>query len=262
MKWWLWFVLLVPVTVEGADTKYIWTNPAFQPFQHPDSCGVEDSIPETGLSHVLMELIRLDDPDTLDLGQKPLTGISDSVLVSTSDSVWVRVFRVKTVDLAGNQSCGWTSHLTVTPVTEWPPSSAPPGLLAQYFDDMNLSVPYGQRVDPNIDFDWDASAPLPGMGVETFSARWTGVLTVPVTGQYQFRARVEDAVRLWIDGTQWMDDWVPQSEHNVTATVPLAQGSRPFRLDYFARNGNAAMRLFWTPPQGTEAVVPASAFSH
>lgn len=137
-----------------------------------------------------------------------------------------------------------------------------PGLLGEYFDDVALSVPFATRVDSLLSWDWDYAAPLPGMGVETFSMRWTGYIEAPQQATYTFRARVEDGVRLWIDGASVISNFGVQEEHDATGTVALSAGLHAFKLEYMANNGDAVLRLYWSRSGAAEDVVPSGAFSH
>ncbi|MGH2772275.1 MAG: PA14 domain-containing protein, partial [Actinomycetota bacterium] len=82
-------------------------------------------------------------------------------------------------------------------------SKPPAGLKGDYFrDDVNHNFS-GERVltrlDPNIRFDWGTSAPYPSMNPDDFSVRWTGYLTVPATGSYQWGKVSDDGIRLWVN---------------------------------------------------------------
>ena len=48
------------------------------------------------------------------------------------------------------------------------------GLKGEYFDAMNLTSLLTTRTDPTVNFDWGTGAPATGMGVDTFSVRWSG----------------------------------------------------------------------------------------
>jgi len=61
------------------------------------------------------------------------------------------------------------------------------GLRGEYFDNTNFQgQPKLTRVDPLLDFDWDHVSPAPGMQKLGWSARWTGVITPPGAGHYEF----------------------------------------------------------------------------
>jgi len=83
------------------------------------------------------------------------------------------------------------------------------GLKAEYFANNDLSgQPVLVRTDPQIQFDWNAAAPAPGVPMQEFSVRWSGTLTPPAAGDYTFhlrkfhcyRCEVEELVRVFLDG--------------------------------------------------------------
>lgn len=95
----------------------------------------------------------------------------------------------------------------------------------------------------------------------SFSARWTGELVPPATGEYQLHTTSNDGVRLRLDGKVLIEDWTDHGEKEDTARVFLEAG-RAYALDlqYFYNGGQGVMRFGWTPPGGVKAPIPASAF--
>jgi hypothetical protein len=85
-----------------------------------------------------------------------------------------------------------------------------------------------------------------------FSARWTGQLVAPVTGEYALHTSSNDGVRLKLDDRVLIEDWTDHGEKEDTAKVRLEAG-RAYRLtlEYFYNGGQGAMKLAWTVPAGT-----------
>jgi GH43 family beta-xylosidase len=193
------------------------------------------------------------------------------------------------------------------------------GLLGEYFTDPNLTTEKFWRTDPNIDFNFGTSSPLPSqLAADGFSVKWTGQIQAPVTGTYTFRTVADDGVRLTVRGQQIINRWsqriipgdadlngvvnfddyvridngftnnltgwangdfdgngqvnfddyvlIDQSFNNPTigqsdsGQVSLTAGQRvDIELDYFDQVGPGAVQLLWTPPGGSEQVVPRSA---
>src|SRR5688572_4197173 len=75
------------------------------------------------------------------------------------------------------------------------------GFSAVYYDNADLTSPTLLRLDPSIDFDWDAASPTPQIDPTTFSARWTGQIKPTFSEPYTFTATADDGVRLWVNGT-------------------------------------------------------------
>jgi beta-glucosidase len=71
------------------------------------------------------------------------------------------------------------------------------GLKAEYFRadgaDMAASfsgAPVVTRVDHQIDFDWNSAAPVTGVEQDAFAVRWTGFVSPPRAGEYDFDMRL------------------------------------------------------------------------
>lgn len=90
-----------------------------------------------------------------------------------------------------------------------------------------------------------------------WSARWTGSVVPPVSGDYTFSTYSNDGIRLWIDGRKIIDDWTDHGEKEDSGNVQLTAG-RPveLRLEYFYNGGQGATKLWWAPPGGDKVPVP------
>jgi beta-glucosidase len=68
--------------------------------------------------------------------------------------------------------------------------SAEEGLKAEYFTQPSFEgKPVRSTIDPQINFDWAGVNPLPGSSDSGFAVRWSGTLSVPQPGTYQFTLR-------------------------------------------------------------------------
>jgi predicted alpha-1,2-mannosidase len=135
------------------------------------------------------------------------------------------------------------------------------GLRAEYFSGRNFSDSVVRRTDPNIDFNWGVSPPAPGMGHEYWSARWTGYLRAPVTGDYAFETLSDDGIRLWVDGKLLVDAWFDQSARDLIggSSIHLQAGQEcTIKVEYYNNSYTAVARLYWTPPGGQERVLPGN----
>ena len=67
------------------------------------------------------------------------------------------------------------------------------GLKAEYFSNPDFSgKPALTRTDSQIQFNWSAAAPAPGIPMKAFSVRWTGTFTPPGPGDYTFGVHQPD----------------------------------------------------------------------
>jgi cytochrome c peroxidase len=140
-------------------------------------------------------------------------------------------------------------------------ASSGAGLLGSYFAGVDLAGPVLFTRVEAVDFDWGVGAPGTGAPVDNFSVRWTGSFTAPSTGNYVLRTVTDDGVRLWVNGTQRINNW---TDHGPTTdtTVALAftAGQRvTVQLEYYERGGGAVARLQWQVPGSASFVaVPAA----
>jgi len=146
---------------------------------------------------------------------------------------------------------GWREAATgsVVPSTQLIDRTGKPGgLTAEYFLGTHFEKPVGHRVDATVDFTWNDAPPLPGLGIDNFSVRWTGKLVVPRTGDFTFLTYTDDGARLWIDGQLLVDDWVDHAAEYREGQIHLEAG-RPYdiKLEYFEAGGDSVVRLLWIP---------------
>jgi YVTN family beta-propeller protein len=148
---------------------------------------------------------------------------------------------------------------TVIPTTQLHPGGA--GLRGSYFANANLTGAAVLTRTENVDFGWNQAAPGPGVPADDFSVRWTGQVGTKVSGSYRFRTVSDDGVRVFVNGTQVINNWTPHGDTTDTsAVVNLAAGQRyEFRVEHQDTGGGATMRLSWLTPGATAYVtIPAS----
>lgn len=159
-----------------------------------------------------------------------------------------------------------------TPDASTPDASTPEivhGLKGEYF---RMSAP-GARdfaqlgavaLDPNVDFPGLAGMfeALTGRTEHT-TARWTGRITAPQTGDYTFFAIGDNGFRLFIDGQPVIDHWVGDWDvEQQSAPVRLVAGeAHDFRLEMFQDVGGANMFLRWSSATLSKQIVPTTAFT-
>jgi hypothetical protein len=132
------------------------------------------------------------------------------------------------------------------------------GLTAQYYSDMNLMNFYKQQIVRRIDFNWGTGSPLNNWRKDEFSIRWIGFLEAPSDGNYDFYTHSDDGVRLWIDGALLIDNW---TTHHVTvnrASIEMAKGYHPIKIEYYEKHLQAVLQLYWKPEfQPRPEIIPA-----
>lgn len=132
------------------------------------------------------------------------------------------------------------------------------GLDATYFDNMDFTGTRISRTDPTVNFNFGSGSPAAGIGPDTFSARWTGQVEAPVSGEYTFTTESDDGVRLILDGKVVVDNWTDHAPTLNSGTITLEAGKRyDLALDYYENGGGAVIRLYWQPPGQPQTIVPA-----
>lgn len=140
---------------------------------------------------------------------------------------------------------------------EEPEPEPVPGLLAEYFADYHDLVI--ARVEPTVDNDWVDGAPDPALPADRFSLRYTGWITAPTTDTYTLVTTADDGVRLTIDGTRVIDDWIPHFVTRNEGTLAMTAGVPvPITLEYFEIDIEASLVLSWSTATMAEVVIPTS----
>jgi len=151
------------------------------------------------------------------------------------------------------------------------------GLKAEYFNGTDLhGAPIATRIDHRIDFDWNGASPAAGVSATSFSVRWTGSITAPAPGTFQFGFSMAhcstcddaEAVHVWLDGKPVYDFNHAATRGRRAPTPPFELAfadTRPhaLRIEYShdAPHFGAGLTFHWMPPVSTlreQAVAAAS----
>jgi hypothetical protein len=134
------------------------------------------------------------------------------------------------------------------PTPPQPPAPQPPpygGWTAQYYTNKDLSgSPKVTRTDPDIRFEWGLRAPAPDLPVDDFSVRWTRDVNFSA-GTYNFFAKHDDGVRLWVDGDMVIDYWRDQAATTHSGTRKLSAGSHRVKVEYYEHTQYASIVVWW-----------------
>ena len=158
-------------------------------------------------------------------------------------------------------------------------AQAKPGLRVEYWNNPNFDgEPCVTRIEPRVELNYGFFDVLPGFSVASpklplkpavlkgrISARWTGYLTAPVSGEYKLSLTCLGTARLYLNGQLFMDSTLTAPEAHLgnsaakvySASVSLVAGeSLLITIEYAAdAPGNsplneAMLRLGWQPPAG------------
>jgi hypothetical protein len=145
--------------------------------------------------------------------------------------------------------------MTVYPEMSWPfePWVTPP-----------TSEPCYSAVVPNIDYDWGGAPPAEGCPGDFFVINFTGWLTVPESGQWEFLNWSDDGWRMTLDGVLTLDDWNFHgcgghwSGPNEGYSNLIAGQSYALDIWMFEWGGGACARLWYGAPTLGYGVIPAA----
>ena len=121
--------------------------------------------------------------------------------------------------------------------------------LAQYFNNTDLAgspvfTQYVPRGAYPLDQDWGAGAPAPNVTPDYFSIRYEGSFYFDA-GDYQFFARADDGVRVYIDNVLLIDAWYDGYKEPNNIFRSIGAGWHTIRVDYYERVGAAFVRVWW-----------------
>jgi len=131
------------------------------------------------------------------------------------------------------------------------------GLLGTYYNNPDFTGAARTRLDRTVNFEWPGR-PVPGIGADTFSVRWTGRVVAKVTGLYTFTTQSDDGVRLWVDGVKLVDHWTDGTSTNSGTIELVANQSYDIRMEQYDQGGGAVAKLLWSAPGLAQEVVPQS----
>lgn len=122
------------------------------------------------------------------------------------------------------------------------------GLKAEYFNNITLEgEPTLERVDPVINFRWTLFSPDHAtINYDFYSARWTGQVTAPATGQFEIGIKGDDGYRLYINNELHIDNWQKQTFRQLTKPYRFVKGKTyDLRLEFYETTGNVNLKLIW-----------------
>jgi len=134
------------------------------------------------------------------------------------------------------------------------------GLNAEYFNNRYLTSPaILTRTDATVNYDWGTGSPDGTINSDLFSARWTGQVQPCFTETYIFTTSSDDGIRLWVNGSQIINNWTDHAPIDNTGSISLSAGQKyDIILEYYENGGGAVARLFWSSPSQPIQIIPQS----
>lgn len=251
----------VTTPVAPSATPVVLTTPAGQTPASPTAPSTPTPTPDPRLGHVASARVNVRaGPSTA----YPILTTVDAntpfvVIGQDASGDWLRI-------RLDNGLEGWiarllTDYVALAPVVVAPalpptatplPATATPLPLpvitdwwGEYYSNEALAgSPVLIRNDRAIDFNWGRSAPAPGLPEDHFSVRWTRSLEFS-RGQYRFTARMDDGMRVFVDGNLVINEWRTGGARDVAVELALFDGVHSLRVEYFEDAGDAVAQLRW-----------------
>ena len=124
------------------------------------------------------------------------------------------------------------------------------GLKAEFYDGTNFNRLATVRMVEKIDMYWNNTPPVPGIDPHECSIRWTGRLKAPASGTYQFHARVDDGIRVWVGDEKVIDNWGLNDVGIFSGEVEMEAGKMyDLKVEYFNALIEGEITLLWNIPR-------------
>ena len=127
------------------------------------------------------------------------------------------------------------------------PAECPQGQYrTEYFSNRDLAdAPARVRCEgaPLARF-WGTGRPVPEVGYDDFSVRWTGRFYF-ASGLYYFLAQADDGIRVFVDGSRIINGWRDQSTTSYFVGRWMRAGEHTVVIEYYEHGGDAVAGLRW-----------------
>jgi uncharacterized protein YraI len=111
----------------------------------------------------------------------------------------------------------------------------------QYFNNTTLSgSPSAILSVGSPNNDWGTGQPVPSVGDNNWSARFTSVQNLPA-GTYTASLRMDDGARLFVNGVMLIDQFGGATGQTYSANFALGAGANNFQIDFVEYGGTASL---------------------
>ncbi len=133
--------------------------------------------------------------------------------------------------------------------------SFPGGIEATYYDGVSLEgEPVHRAKEGVLSFDWSRRCPIPGHGLEKWSASFEFDFRSPLPGKNVLLIGSDDGIRVWVDGILLDDSWGNRGFAYDEVLTLEGKESHHVRIEYFQDGGGAGLRLALRPVEEKEDI--------
>ena len=89
------------------------------------------------------------------------------------------------------------------------------------------------RIDPEINWDWDDASPDPNVNANYFACKWVGHVECPVDANYTFTTECDDGARLFINGQDILptESWSQGGMRLYSGSIVLSAGLHDIEIN-------------------------------
>lgn len=131
------------------------------------------------------------------------------------------------------------------------------GLRGKYFSNLQSNGEPVERIDPQINFNWNDKAPMTNFPKFGFSVIWDGYLVIPTEDTYTFYLTSDDGSKLWLDEELLINNWSVQAPREMAAIKYLKEGIYPIKIAYFQDSYGSMIQLEWSSGGGPKQIIPS-----
>lgn len=226
---------------------------------------------EAGMNMAVRELVMNSDEDS-DGG---VGSISDDSDTGTDPTIGGTALYV-TMDTAGGdttlRSFGRNGQANRKIEAALGGSGTSPGLTAKYFtlgsspsdlDDVTWAdTPTSTGTVSVVNIASTTGALWGGGPTDNFAVEYSGSITIPSDGTWTFYTESDDGSKLWINGTEVVDNDGLHGMTERSGSIALTAGSHTFMVRAFDGSGGFGIIARWSGPGVSKVEIPAGSFTH
>ena len=174
-----------------------------------------------------------------------------SLVMKATTNAWIGFLLLALNGTAYSQAQPWYAEYFA-----WHSEAASPVAPAQVF----YQAPAFTQWESQLSHNWGDASPVPFMDSDFFAVRWQSTQYLNA-GCYVFSASVDDGVRVFVDGILITpeSEWRVWSMRSVQGTACVESGNHHIMVEYFERQGQAAISLFWQTNHTPPPILPTQA---